>query len=708
MPIKSPVIVKILRIAFIIGIVLLPGLYASGQVKFTTNVSSQDVGKSDYLQVEFVVENAKQIDDMNPPDFAGFRVVQGPIQSSGMSIVNGNMSQYKALSFVLEPVKTGKFTIGGASATVDGKHMQSNAVAVTVHPGGSGSANSNNQPQSQSPFGGNPFGGNPFFQPNMPDPFGPDPGDVDRDYVLKPGENPKDKIKKGLFVKVQVDKNSCYVGEPIVATYKLYTRVSSESRITKQPSLNGFSVYDMIDPSQDAVSVEKVNGKNYTVHTIRKAQLIPLQAGTVDLDPVEVDNTVHFVKSTGHSSGGGHTGSSIRDLLDAMADESGYGPEVDEKVTLDTKPVPITVKPLPDAGKPAGYNGAVGNFSVEASLDHKTVAADDEATLHVVVKGKGNLPVINAPTVNWPSGFQAFDPRAKDDFNKTVAPMAGSKSFDYVFTPGTAGHYTIPQIDFPYFDPATQTYKTAESQPMDIQVMPAVRSHTKPTDKLTAKQQQPAAPGIMDYARNYAPWIAAFLVLGGIATYFWRQNRKLKKASRENEVAAAVQQQNRTAVEKAAAMERVAAAAAAAAHTDKSNSPVREVTPGRERERDERHAISREPVIPPTTYVSTAPPADPLQEARHFFEREDSKGFYREVNRAIWKAMSRKLDLPASELNKANSVRQLQLRGWDDTGLMTLENLLNECEMNLYTPSYDRRNMQQLLRQAEWVLDRLA
>ncbi|HEV2478796.1 MAG TPA: BatD family protein [Puia sp.] len=686
---------------------LLPGLYASGQVKFTTNVSSQDVGKSDYLQVEFVVENAKQIDDMNPPDFAGFRVVQGPIQSSGMSIVNGNMSQYKALSFVLEPIKTGKFTIGGAAATVDGKHMQSNPVVVTVHPGGSGTANSNSQPQSQSPFGGNPFGGNPFLQPNMPDPFGPDAGDVDRDYVLKPGENPKDKIKKGLFVKVQVDKNSCYVGEPIVATYKLYTRVSSESRITKQPSLNGFSVYDMIDPSQDAVSVEKLNGKNYTVHIIRKAQLIPLQAGTIDLDPVEVDNTVHFVKSAGHSGGGPHTGNSIRDLLDAMADESGYGPEVDEKVTLDTKPVPITVKPLPDAGKPAAYNGAVGNFSVEASLDHKTVAADDEATLHLVVKGKGNLPVITAPAVNWPSGFQAFDPRAKDDFNKTVAPMAGSKSFDYVFTPGTAGHYTIPQIDFPYFDPATQTYKTAETQPMDIQVTPAVRSNAKPTDRLTAKQQQQPL-GIMDYARNYGLWIATLIVLGGVATYFWRQNRKLKKVSREAKAATVVQEQNRATVEKAAAIERVAAAAAAAAHTDKTNSPVRETSPGREREREERHAVAREPVIPPNTYVSTAPPADPLQEARHFFEREDSKGFYREVNRAIWKAMSRKLDLPASELNKANSVRQLQLRGWDDTGLMTLENLLNECEMNLYTPAYDRWNMQQLLRQAEWVLDRLA
>ena len=704
MPIKSPVIVNILRIAFIIGIVLLPGLCASGQVKFTTVVSSQDVGKSDYLQVEFVVENAKQIDEMNPPDFAGFRVAQGPIQSSGMSIVNGNMSQYKALSFVLEPVKTGKFTIGGATATVDGKHMQSNAVTVTVHSGGS--ANSNPQ-QSQSPFGGNPFGGNPFFQPSMPDPFG-DAGDVDRDYVLKPGENPRDKIKKGLFVKVLVDKNSCYVGEPLVVTYKLYTRVSSESRITKQPSLNGFSVYDMIDPSQDAVSVEKLNGKNYTVHTIRKAQLIPLQSGTIDLDQVEVDNTVHFVKSIGHS-GGGHGGAgSIRDLLDAMTDEGGYGPEVDEKVTLDTKPLPITVKPLPDAGKPAAFNGAVGSFMVEASVDHKSLAADDEATLHLVVKGKGNLPMITAPVVNWPAGFQAFDPTAKEDVNKTVAPMAGSKSFDYVFTPGVAGHYTIPQIDFPYFDPASQTYKTAETQPMDIQVTPAVRSHSKPADKLTAKQSEPAAPGIMDYARSYGIWIAAFLLLGAVATYFWRQNKKLKEASREEKVATVEEQQSRAEVERAATIERIAAAAAANAHADKSNSPVRDTPPQREREREREERMMKESVIQPNTYVSAAPPVDPLQEARHFFEREDPKGFYREVNRALWKAMSKKLDLPASELNKANSIRQLQLRGWDNTALMTLENLLNDCEMNLYTPAYDRWNMQQLLRQSEWVLDRLA
>jgi BatD DUF11 like domain len=691
--------VRILRITFIIGMVLLPGLWAAGQVKFTTVVSSQDVGKSDYLQVEFVVENAKEIDDLVPPDFAGFHVVQGPIQSSGMSIVNGNMSQYKALSFVLEPTKTGKFTIGGAAAMVDGKHMQSNSVTVTVHAGASGSANS-----SPQQGGGNPYGGNPFFQPSMPDPFSPDPGEVDRDYVLKPGENIKDKIKKGLFVKVDVSKSSCYVGEPIVATYKLYTRVSSESRVTRRPSLNGFSVYDMIDPSQDAVGVEKLNGRNYTVHIIRKTQLIPLQAGTIDLDPVEVENTVHFVKAAGRS-GGGHSGNSIRDLLDAMTDESGYGPEVDEKVTLNTKPFPVTVKPLPETNKPAGFNGAVGTFSIEASLDHQSVAAEDEATLHLVVKGKGNLPVIAAPVVDWPANVEAFDPTAKEDVNKTVAPMSGSKFFDYVFTPRTPGHYTIPQINFPYFDPASQTYKTAETQSLDLQVMPAARSHSKPADRNTALQQP--APGIIGYTRIYGIWIAAFLVLGGLAIYFWRQNRRLTKTSREKVIDVVVKQQGRPAVEKPVT-------------TDKTNSPVRDVPA-----RNDRQAPVDESMVPPAvygsagnygnssahvtsgSYVPSGQPKDPLLEARQFFEREDSKGFYREVNRAIWRAVSKKLELPASELNKGNSIRLLQLRGWDDTALMTLENLLNECEMNLYTPAYDRRNMQQLLRQAEWVVDRL-
>jgi hypothetical protein len=74
------------------------------------------------------------------------------------------------------------------------------------------------------------------------------------------------------------------------------------------------------------------------------------------------------------------------------------------------------------------------------------------------------------------------------------------------------------------------------------------------------------------------------------------------------------------------------------------------------------------------------------------------------LNRTVWKAIADKLDLPASEMNKYNIVKSLEAKGWDAPTTLSLEHLLNECEMNLYTPDYDTYNMQQLMRQAESLL----
>ncbi|HUB60726.1 MAG TPA: BatD family protein [Puia sp.] len=655
-----------LRSFFIVWIALLPALGVVGQVKFTTVVNSQELGQRDYLQVQFIVENAQQIDEFDPPaDFPGFHIVEGPIQSSGMSVINGNMSQYKGLSFVLQPTHTGKFTIAGATAEVDGKKMRSNNVAVTVHPGGTGAA-----PSNPGGFGG----GFPGMQPFGPDPFGPPaPEAVDREEVLKPGENIEAKIHKNLFVKVQVDRNTCYVGEPIVATYKLYSRLDAESRVTKNPYLNGFSVYDMIDPGTDAVSVEKVNGKEFTVHTIRKAQLIPLQAGSIDLEPVEVQNTVHFIKG-GAGREPHRSGDRLQDLLDQLSGDDNAGPAIDENVTLDSKPLTITVKPLPEVNKPADFDGAVGSFTIEASLANKTVAAQDEATLHVVVRGKGNLPVVTAPTVNWPAGIDAFDPTAKEDVNKSVVPMSGTKSFDYMFTARDAGHYLIPAVNLSYFDPSSQTYKTANSEPLELQVTPAARQ-SRPASPVAAVASASTGDRLGGFLRGLLEMILAVLFGLGVLWVWWRLNRKKNRAEPELQAMSGSVKPD-------------------AARSDAAKSV----------------AAKPESAAPSSTavYVPAAPAPDPLGEAREYFDNGDYKAFYREVNRALWKSIAKKVDLPSSELNKHNVIAQLELRGWDGPSIVSLENLLNECEMNLYTPAYDAYNMQQLLRQAEWVLDRLA
>ena len=343
------------------------------QLHFTAQASTKEMGKSDYVQVQFIIENAKEIGNVQTPDLSDFTIVEGPNQSTGMSITNGNMSQYKGIIFLLQPKRTGTLTIKPATATVDGQLMHSNAIQIIVH-------NQGGQGNSKPP------GFNPLTDPSWPRAEPP----VDMDEVVRPGENVEDKIRRNFFVKVEVSKTDCYLGEPIVATYKLYARLRSDSRVTRHPSLNGFSVYDMVDPSEDRVSVEKINGKNFSVHIIRKTQLIPLQPGDVTLDPMEIDNNIYFIRADEGSDKKSNQG--MGGLLDRLFEPEIAGTPFTQHIVLDTKPVTIHVKPLPDAGKPTDFNGAVGKYSIQASLDSKEVDTGDAANLSVTSKRSRQSP----------------------------------------------------------------------------------------------------------------------------------------------------------------------------------------------------------------------------------------------------------------------------------------------------------------------------
>jgi len=607
--------------------VLPPGL-VHAQPKFSAVASSNEIGRNDYVQVEYVVENAQQIEHLLPPTFRDFNIVQGPIQSSSMSVVNGVVTQYKSLAFVLQPVKTGHFTIPGAKAEVDGKSLQSNALKIVVTAGGSGGSSSLPAPRA----------------------MWPEPEPVNTDYMLKPGENIDEKIRKNLFVKVLVSKTSCYVGEPIVATYKLYSHLQSESRVSKHPSLNGFSVYDMVDPNSTGSTVETVNGKPFSVHIIRKAQLIPLQAGMIDLDPLEVENTVHFIK-TGKSAHA-HGNSMLRDMFDMFPGQETGGVPVEQHVNIESKPVTISVKPLPEENKPADFNGAVGHFSIASGIANSHLTAQDAAILKITVKGEGNLPVVNAPTVEWPKGVESYDASAKEDIDKTVAPLGGSKSFEYSFVPKRPGEYVIPAVSFSYFDPQTASYKTVKSQPLDFRVAVAKNKPAGSATSYLSEPTQGVSGGFIAFLQQHLEWFFAVLILSSLAVYLWFQNRRLKKAGQQE-------------------------------------------------------AIAVQAPPPATVPEVEKIPVDLLQRAKYLFQRSEYKAFYSELNRVLWNAAEDKLNLPGSEMNKQNIVRKLKAAGWDETTTQSLEQIFRECEMKLYTPAYDATDMERILRQTEDILIKL-
>ena len=245
---------------FLVAIGLYNTVYA--QAKFTVVCPEKKIGKNDLLQIQFTVENASNVETINPPSFKNFSVVNGPDQQSSMSNINGKVDQSVSLSFILKPQSVGKFTIGSATAKADGKEFQSNPVNIEVTNAStkSSSSSANSLANSLSPFG------------NLNFDFAPEPtAPRFDDYILKKGENITDKVKKNLFVKLDVSKTSCFVGQPIVASYKLYTRLRSESTITDAPSFNGFSVSDLELNENNSSGIEKYNGRDYNVYTLRKA-----------------------------------------------------------------------------------------------------------------------------------------------------------------------------------------------------------------------------------------------------------------------------------------------------------------------------------------------------------------------------------------------------------------------------------------------------
>lgn len=613
-------IVKILHRFLFIVIASGYGI-AVAQVKFTTIINDKQPEISGYVQVEYTVENAKSIKGIAPPSFRNFRIIQGPVQSNGLSYMNGVLSHSKSVSLIIQPLVTGKQLVPGATAFIDGRMMRSEPVLIDVRePGSKGNVTA----------------------PGMPPVFPEEEKRVDEEYVLRPGESVVDKIKDNLLVKADINKTTCYIGEPIIATFTLSSRLNSESRVLKRPSLNGFSVYDMIEPEANSPSVQSIGGKYYNVHIIRKTQLFPLQPGTFIIDPVELDNKVRFLKKGVDETG---KRSRIQELLDEFVREEPRS-EVEHNFTLASKPVTITVKPLPVTNVPAGFNGAVGKFTLKADSKTEPVAAGDAITLQVEIRGEGNFTVINPPVLSLPPGMESYEPVVKENVDKTIYPLSGTKTFDYTFIIKDTGVYNIPAVAFSYFDPTEELYKTARTDSFNIRVIPAL---TKKDPENKVAYAEPLKPSDES---DSIPFAAVILLL---AIFFF----------------AGV---------------------------------------GIQHERRKRRKKRRRQSVAPSVPANTEPQKvilEPLKEARRALEEGRSQQFYSAISKDIWTTLSEKLNIASTDMNKSNAVLQLKSKGADNAMIDETNTILQECEVALYTPGHTEANMQQTLVKAEKVISYL-
>jgi hypothetical protein len=634
---RFPLLTSILMVAF-----CLAASTSFAQIKFTAQVSYNTVARDQALQLEFVVEGAERADDFTAPSFAGFNVMQGPAYGSYFSINNGDVSKGLNITYILMPQKPGKLVIDAAQVKVKGKIYRSNPVTVNVLNQLSGNSN-NNAIVTVPPLPGMRNNSSSNNQDN-------------KELILRKGEDPIAKIQKNLFVQVEVNKQTCYEGEPVVATYKLYTRLRSVSRVTKRPPFNGFSVVEMTQPENMDFHPDELNGKPIYSTVLRKVQLFPLQSGQLILEPVEVASQVRFLKAGDKPKANNNIDNLFNDFFD---DQMLTGETEEHNLTQQSKPVTITVKPLPETGKPANFNGAVGKFSIQTTLNNNNVAANENGTLKVIVEGKGNFSMINTPAISWPQGVEGFEATARENLDNSTSPTSGTKTFEYPFTVAEKGKYEIPAVSFSYFNPEKEKYETVNSAIVSFAVN---RVAEKKAPVVVNDDPQEEEKTFINEVKNFYDdtlkgewwWPALALVLLIWGGYQWHQKVKLSRA--KNELKRIIEEETNNKVEEA---------------------------------------------VPLTDGVITTFNNDPFDKARQELKKDNAIGFYNELHAAIWSFMQQKYQLSPTEMNKKAVSDKLRADLFDENIVNDFIQILNTCELALYTPVHSQAEMYQLLQKAE-------
>ena len=421
----------------IVLLAIITGISAHSQQELQTIVTRGPVIIGESFQVQYVLEETGKDSEFFPPDFKGFRFVSGPNIYTGSAYGLSGPRKLKNIVYTLAATGPGRFMIPGASARIENRLYKSNSVWLEVL--GKDEASRRRKKQQEQHY--------------------------NEDVYLGPGEDAYAKIRRNLFMKVLVDKQSCFVGEPVTAVFKLYSRLDSKSDIVKNPGFYGFTVQDMINLENRVSKTETINGKAFDVHIVRKVQLYPLQAGIFHIDPMEARNKVKFSKSAVNKTPEQQI---IEGVVPDTEDEDVNSMVFDNEMATD--PVAIRVKPVPEKNKPADYNGATGKFRISAVLQKNELAKNEEGKLVVTITGTGNFTQLSAPVVQWPAGIDGFEPLVKDSLDYMHSPMIGKRDFEFRFLSSRAGEYDLPAVDFSFFNPDTNSYATVQAKPAHFKV----------------------------------------------------------------------------------------------------------------------------------------------------------------------------------------------------------------------------------------------
>lgn len=405
---------RILSILFICSMALVA---MAQDVEFKASAPAQVIMGRPFQLTYSVNQRAK---DLRAPEFTDFDYIAGPYtsQSSSTSFVNGKRTSSFNLTYTYTLIanKEGTFTISPATIKVDGEQYTSNGVRIIVLPA--------DQPNNVSAGNTNSVG----------------------QTSQRPTSSQNDNVSEAnIFVRTLVSKTRVREQEAILLSYKLYfagVDVAQFTNNTRIPEFKGFLKQE-IESGEIQTELEHYNGRNYQTAVLYRTLLFPQRSGDITIEPAQFEAVLRVQNRA-----------QVRSIFD---DFFGSYTAVNKPITAPG--VTIHVLDLP-ANKPAGFSGGVGQFNLTSKISGTELNANEAVMLTLTIQGAGNMKLLKTPMVDWPEGFEVYDPKVTNNFKNTTAGVSGTKTIEYLAIPRAGGTYTIPPVRFAYYDTQEQDYRT--------------------------------------------------------------------------------------------------------------------------------------------------------------------------------------------------------------------------------------------------------
>lgn len=336
---------------------------------------------------------------------------------------------------------------------------------------------------------------------------------------IKEGAQPE---SQGLdpLLQISVEKSEFYQSEvvPIKAQLYIHRRTNLRRLGLVEVAKSDFAIQRF--PQQSEQSLEMIGGQPYYVLTFRSA-LSALKTGRLEVGPATMEV-----------------------LIDVM--DQGQGnfppgffamPGEPRKISVRSPAVPVTVLPLPAENKPAGFSGAVGDFTLSGTASPTSLAVGDPLTVELSVTGVGNFDALTAPTLTDPAGWKTYPTRryntsGQPDLNQP-GNMERQMGFTQVLVPEKPLQ-AVPPFELSFFSPTSRQYVTLRTQPIPIAVSPGKGTADGATGTMGAgssSDSQPAArppeadiTDILEHLPASPQWIAAAGVSLHHHPVFWILN----------------------------------------------------------------------------------------------------------------------------------------------------------------------------------------